>query len=161
MFVCLGVACDVLDGFLARRLQAVTETGKQLDSFADLVTFGVAPITIFLSGLHSFSWYMLPVLLIYPLAGALRLARFNLRGHDNYFIGLPVTAAGFVLAAVLLLKSFLGAYTESFMLFYLLLAFVLYLMMVSRIRVKHLFKNNFPCTVAGDNSFYSCQFTVY
>ncbi|NLM52832.1 MAG: CDP-diacylglycerol--serine O-phosphatidyltransferase [Firmicutes bacterium] len=139
--VFLGVACDFFDGFLARRLQAVTELGKQLDSFADLVTFGVAPVAIFLAGSHSFSWFTLPILLLYPLAGAYRLARFNLQGYAKYFTGLPITAAGFVLAATLLWYNiFSGKYTDSFMIYFLSLSFILSLLMVSRLRVKHLDK---------------------
>jgi len=94
---------DFLDGFAARMLKAHSETGKQLDSLADMVTFGVLPAvfiyTIFKSNsldqtlggaLH---WIMLASVVIVPAFSAIRLARFNTGESDEpFFLGLPTPA---------------------------------------------------------------------
>ena len=99
---------DFLDGFAARMLNAFSETGKQLDSLADMVTFGVLPgvfiYTIFKSlflnpagGISpvygSLQWVVLASVLIVPVLSAIRLARFNADdGKDDFFHGLPAPA---------------------------------------------------------------------
>lgn len=90
---------DSLDGRIARRLNATSEFGRELDSLADLISFGVAPATItYLMYFTDFGWsgYMLAAL--FPVCGALRLARFNLAAIRSYFVGLPITGAGSLLA---------------------------------------------------------------
>lgn len=94
-FILAGALLDFADGLVARLLNAHSELGKQLDSLADVVTFGVAPGLIgyqllFLE--HGQQWFVLVPLMI-PMFGALRLARFNidLRQSDS-FIGLPIPA---------------------------------------------------------------------
>lgn len=94
-FIILGAILDFGDGLVARLLRVHSELGKQLDSLADVVTFGVAPGLIgfqLLHSAHSQEWYTFLPLMI-PLFGALRLARFNidLNQHDS-FIGLPIPA---------------------------------------------------------------------
>jgi CDP-diacylglycerol--serine O-phosphatidyltransferase len=106
---CAGVI-DFLDGFVARLLKASSEIGKQLDSLADVVSFGVAPGLIvyqFLrlsyaqqeEGLDISLWWLLPAFLI-PCAGAYRLARFNIDTEQrDGFRGLPIPAAGLLIAS--------------------------------------------------------------
>lgn len=53
IFICLAAVFDFLDGFVARLLKAYSEIGKQLDSLADVVSFGVAPEQFFLLYLNS------------------------------------------------------------------------------------------------------------
>jgi len=102
---------DFLDGFVARLFKATSEMGKQLDSLADVVSFGVAPGMILYQLLRigfaqqadgldvSFAW-LLPAFLI-PVAGAWRLARFNIDTEQSYsFKGLPIPAAGLFVAAL-------------------------------------------------------------
>jgi len=94
---------DFLDGFAARMLKAFSETGKQLDSLADMITFGVLPAvfiyTIFKSisqdqaGTNTFQWIMMGSVLIVPAFSAIRLARFNVEKTDEpFFLGLPTPA---------------------------------------------------------------------
>lgn len=99
---------DFLDGFAARMLNAYSETGKQLDSLADMVTFGLLPgvfiYTIFKTlFLHpaegigplygSLQWVVLASVLVVPLLSAIRLARFNVySGEEDFFQGLPAPA---------------------------------------------------------------------
>ena len=95
IFIAIGAVADFLDGFAARALKAYSELGKELDSLCDLVTFGVAPAIIVLNlllqqGLDP--WVGWTALLI-PVAGAIRLARFNLDTRQTTtFIGLPIPA---------------------------------------------------------------------
>ena len=111
LFIGLAAVVDFLDGFVARLFKAGSEMGKQLDSLADLVSFGVAPGMIiyqFLrlsfargeSGLDSSFTWLLPAFII-PCAAAWRLARFNLDSSQAFsFKGLPVPAVGMLVASL-------------------------------------------------------------
>ncbi|MBL7922746.1 MAG: CDP-diacylglycerol--serine O-phosphatidyltransferase [Bacteroidia bacterium] len=103
VFILLALLLDFLDGFAARALKANSALGKQLDSLADMVSFGVVPgmmlYTIFFMG--SASSEMNPQLLsagqhamfLVTLFSCLRLARFNIdTRQSNHFIGLPTPA---------------------------------------------------------------------
>ncbi|MEN8202400.1 MAG: CDP-alcohol phosphatidyltransferase family protein [Bacteroidota bacterium] len=94
---------DFLDGFAARMLRAHSETGKQLDALADMVTFGVLPAVFIYTIFRSLSqdqgpggtlhWIMLGSVLIVPAFSAIRLARFNTDESDEpFFSGLPTPA---------------------------------------------------------------------
>ena len=111
--VCIGIAAivDFLDGFVARLFKATSELGAQLDSLADVVSFGVAPGMIFYQllrisfigtedGLDVSVWALMPAV-IFPCAGAYRLARFNVDKSQAYgFKGVPIPAAGLVVASL-------------------------------------------------------------
>lgn len=111
--VCIGIAAivDFLDGFVARLFKATSEIGAQLDSLADVVSFGVAPGMIFYQllrisfigtedGLDVSIWALMPAV-IFPCAGAYRLARFNVDKSQAYgFKGVPIPAAGLVVASL-------------------------------------------------------------
>lgn len=95
---------DGVDGRIARLLKASSRFGAELDSLADFVNFGVAPaVLIFawgLDDLKSFGWI---AVMIFALASALRLARFNVAIDDdkpkwqsNFFTGMPTPAAALV-----------------------------------------------------------------
>lgn len=138
--VIIGMLADGLDGRVARMLNAQSEFGKELDSLSDVITFGVAPAFIMyvvvLRDLH-----MLGIIItaIFPICGALRLARFNVQaGVPGYFIGLPITAAGGVLATLALYHEvFSVALLAASM---LLLAFL----MVSRVKYPNFKKVGIP-----------------
>lgn len=111
LFIGLAAVVDFADGFLARLLKADSAMGKQLDSLADLVSFGVAPALIVFQFLR-LSWAQDPDAMdlgsftlwpafMLPLAAAWRLARFNLAsGSLHHFSGLPVPAAGMLVASL-------------------------------------------------------------
>ncbi|MCY6370735.1 CDP-diacylglycerol--serine O-phosphatidyltransferase [Clostridium ganghwense] len=104
-FIILAALMDRYDGRVARYLNVSSELGKELDSLADLISFGVAP-SILVFNLNSFqqlgiAGYIL--VLIFPIAGAYRLARFNITSFDGAFAGIPITAAGMLLALYCLL----------------------------------------------------------
>ena len=95
VFVGIAAVADFLAGFAARLLHAYSDLGKELDSLCDLVSFGVAPAMIMYNCLDAMStaeWVKWLVLLI-PVCGALRLARFNIDTRQTTsFIGLPIPA---------------------------------------------------------------------
>lgn len=99
-FILIAALIDRYDGRVARFLNVSSELGKELDSLADLVSFGVAP-SILVFSLYNFSnlgviGYLL--VLIFPIAGAYRLARYNTTTFNNVFMGVPITIAGSFLA---------------------------------------------------------------
>jgi CDP-diacylglycerol--serine O-phosphatidyltransferase len=99
--IALAAVFDVLDGPMARRLGKDDRFGTNLDSLADLVSFGAAPALALYWG----SLYALPVIglaacLAFFLCGAWRLARFSICKNPLYFVGCPIPAAG-VLVAIL------------------------------------------------------------
>lgn len=106
--IVLAALLDGLDGRVARLLKASSRFGAELDSLADFVNFGVAPaVLIFTWGfgqpddiLKSVGWICV---LVFALASALRLARFNValdedkpKWQSNYFLGIPTPAAAIV-----------------------------------------------------------------
>lgn len=108
VFIVMGMLFDGFDGRLARLLGVSSEFGKQLDSLSDLVTFGVAPAMLaYTSNLYQLgSFWGILATLPFPLMGALRLARFNvLTSGIGYFVGVPITLAGGLLALFLLYSS--------------------------------------------------------
>lgn len=89
---------DALDGKIARFSGSVSRFGTELDSFADLVSFGIAPAVLLYSlklpYLSEWGWILG---FVFVLCGAFRLARFNLRSRtedDIYYMGLPIPMAG-------------------------------------------------------------------
>lgn len=93
----LGIFFDSLDGFFARLLNAQSEIGKELDSLADMISFGLAPayLYFFLSPMDHWLYYIPPIILV--LGSALRLAIFNTIPDSKYFTGLPTPAVAFFL----------------------------------------------------------------
>lgn len=97
-FACImiGATADFFDGFCARLLHAYSPLGAQLDSLSDLVTFGVAPAMIAFNLLLDVdvSMTMALIVLLLPLCGAIRLARFNVDDSQTIsFRGLPIPSA--------------------------------------------------------------------
>jgi CDP-diacylglycerol--serine O-phosphatidyltransferase len=140
---------DNLDGLAARLLNATSDFGAEFDSMADLVSFGVAPaLLMFNAGLQiggievggpSF-WILLVAVAVFTLAGAMRLARFNLfstQPSTGWFTGIPITAAGggMVSSVVLVLIHQPDIAASLPLRLYLpILMFVLALLMISRLR---------------------------
>ncbi len=102
---------DTLDGRVARMLKGTSLVGKELDSLADLISFGVAPAFIMyfwsLNNLGKFGWLLT---MIFVVCVALRLARFNVSSSsepswkDNYFEGVPSPAGGILVLMPLILS---------------------------------------------------------
>ena len=120
-----AVLFDMLDGRLARMTKTTTEIGVQLDSIADVVTFGLAPAVLAYvwgygatlqegSDLHRLAWFLS---FMYLMCGAFRLARFNVQSSrprilaegtikvdKKSFVGLPIPVAGGLIAALIHFK---------------------------------------------------------
>jgi CDP-diacylglycerol--serine O-phosphatidyltransferase len=112
---------DMLDGRIARMTKTTTEIGIQLDSIADVVTFGLAPAVLAYvwgygasltegTNLHQLAWF---ISFMYLMCGAFRLARFNVQASrprivaagtiktdKKSFVGLPIPVAGGLIAAI-------------------------------------------------------------
>ncbi|MDZ7775883.1 MAG: CDP-diacylglycerol--serine O-phosphatidyltransferase [Bacteroidales bacterium] len=114
-FIVLAAVMDFLDGMAARVLKAYSEVGEQLDSLADLISFGLAPAVLLFqlithalegSGLSEYPEIAYAVILL-PLFSALRLARFNT--HDTQkssFLGLAVPASALFFAGIALAAAY-------------------------------------------------------
>jgi len=110
MFIALAALVDFFDGFVARLLKVNSDLGKQLDSLADVVSFGVAPSFIVfqflrlslatdINALSQTTLMMAPAFII-ALAGAYRLAKFNIDpDQSTYFKGVPIPMIGILTAA--------------------------------------------------------------
>jgi CDP-diacylglycerol---serine O-phosphatidyltransferase len=115
LFIGLAALVDFFDGLVARLFKATSPLGKQLDSLADVVSFGVAPGMILYQLLRiscmsqengvdvSVLWF-LPAML-FPCAAAFRLAKFNIDESQRYgFKGVPTPAAGLLIASLPLIS---------------------------------------------------------
>ena len=125
---------DRYDGQVARLLKVSSGLGKELDSLADLVSFGVAPsMLIFnLYDFMSLGYLGYICFLIFPVAGAYRLARYNNSTFNNVYTGIPITLAGMLVAlyALITLNS-----THNFPLTIIIMLILSYLM-ISKFQIK-------------------------
>lgn len=118
-FILLACIFDFLDGFAARILNAASPIGKELDSLADVVTFGVLPGFIIynlyqVSGLLNLYPFLFLLPFLIPVFSALRLAKFNMdtRQTDS-FIGLPTPANAILIASFPLILLEQGYYEDG------------------------------------------------
>ncbi len=117
IFICVAAILDFFDGFMARLLNAYSDVGEQLDSLADVVSFGVAPGAILFTllefslfgtnqpiyeiGANWYEWLILFSAFLVPVFGAIRLALFNANPTDEpFFRGLPIPANGLFWASL-------------------------------------------------------------
>ncbi len=158
--IVFAIIFDTLDGRVARMTRTSTELGVQLDSLADVLTFGIAPTVLMYSwaigatfdeanSLHAFGVF---VLFMYLMCGTFRLARFNLQAtrprvllegtpkvDKKNFVGLPIPPAAGLLAAIvylhpLPLSVFNGNLSNIYTILMMILLAGLGLLMVSTIR---------------------------
>jgi CDP-diacylglycerol--serine O-phosphatidyltransferase len=102
-FVILAAGFDFLDGFAARLLKVQSDMGKELDSLADVVSFGVLPgiLLYSLTKTQTDSQFLPFLTLIIPLLSAYRLAKFNLdTRQSDRFLGLPTPANALLLSTL-------------------------------------------------------------
>lgn len=118
----LALVCDVLDGFIARRMVRHSSLGADLDSLADIVSFGVAPAVLgFTLGLRAL-WDAL-ILIYFVLCGISRLARFNVTasalsggtGKVKYYEGTPIPTS--IIIVIILGIAFWQGRIDNFILF--------------------------------------------
>ncbi len=144
--VMVAAVLDGLDGRLARALRGTSRFGAELDSLADFVDFGVAPALILyfssLQHIQSFGWY---AALIFVIAAALRLARFNTMldlpdpppWQGQFFTGMPAPAGAIVglLPLYLQLSSFVEPNTRLPV--PLVIAYVIFVAFLMASRIPH------------------------
>lgn len=126
-FIFLGGLFDLFDGRVARKLNVMSSFGKELDSLADVVTFGVAPAMIaYEVSLQYLNGFGLVAVLVYAVCGLVRLARFNVKQSTlTIFVGMPIPAA----AIILMIFTFTAT-----PIFLILATFLLAALMVSQVR---------------------------
>ena len=118
--ILLAAVFDFLDGMSARLLNAYSELGKQLDSLADLISFGLAPAvivyhvmkstllidTLYPHNIETYKLFFLFSILLIPIFSALRLAKFNIDTRQTTsFIGLPTPANALFFASIPIISS--------------------------------------------------------
>ncbi|CAM4025136.1 CDP-diacylglycerol--serine O-phosphatidyltransferase [Saccharibacillus endophyticus] len=105
--ILLGLLCDFFDGYFARKLDAASELGKELDSLADLVTFGVAPAAlVYVASLHEIAVLGALCCVIYLCCCAVRLARFNVKQACLAgFVGMPTPLAAILILLISVLST--------------------------------------------------------
>jgi CDP-diacylglycerol--serine O-phosphatidyltransferase len=107
-----GMILDFSDGFAARMLKAYSDIGRDLDSLADVVTFGIAPGAIVLTLLTSAGLTFAPafaVAALIPAASALRLAKFNNdTSQSTSFRGLATPGSAFIVVSLVIASEYTG-----------------------------------------------------
>ena len=134
----IGLAFDAIDGFVARWLKAQSNFGKELDSLADMVSFGIAPAFFYSLLSPSDHWFYYLPPLYFVIGAACRLAVFNTKESTDYFSGLPTPAA-----AMFMIGLILGVHFEEDLYLsilrndtiYHLIPLVLMLLMLSNLRM--------------------------
>lgn len=102
-FIFLAMLFDSMDGRVARRLEATSPFGTELDSLADAISFGVAPAFLVYSvWLNIYGTLGILASACLVIGGIARLARFNMLGPRPYFVGLPIPAVGAFLATLVI-----------------------------------------------------------
>jgi CDP-diacylglycerol---serine O-phosphatidyltransferase len=157
VLIAIAAIIDFFDGMLARLMKAESAIGKELDSLADIVTFGVAPAMIMYELLRNaymelpdainVSVVNLSFALLIPCFGAYRLARFNTEKKSaDYFKGLPIPVTGLLVASfpmIILFQPFhLDNYLQNIWILYGIIFLLCYLM-VSGIKMINLKFRNF------------------
>jgi CDP-diacylglycerol--serine O-phosphatidyltransferase len=132
-FLFVALILDTFDGKVAGWMNQRSEFGKQLDSLADLVSFGVAPAYMYFAqaGRH---WAELIILVAFVTCGMLRLARYNI-SHASGFEGVPITVNGFVFPALVSIGAILPETIKIWPWVFVVLS----VLMVSNLDIKRLF----------------------
>lgn len=162
IFIGLAAIFDLLDGFAARALKIFSPIGADLDSLADVVSFGVAPSMILykmLWGAYMLEpyamdvsmWAMLPAFAVAAFA-AIRLAKYNVYSTSkSEFTGMPVPAVGLFVASLPFLNFYgsttLGVFFQSKWVIYAVIGLLSYLM-VSEIKFLKLLPENISIKTA-------------
>ena len=145
--ICFGFFFDTFDGRVARLTKTQSDLGRELDSLADVITFGAAPaLLVYKWGLTSFGRLGVLIAGLYVCAGALRLARFNVLSHreqmagqkkpGKYTLGLSIPPAASVLVLMVILSHHSGEFRVVSESATAAIVLVLSVLMVSRVRFR-------------------------
>lgn len=147
LLIVLAAVFDVLDGLIARMLHTSSRFGVELDSLADVVSFGAAPAFLIYSAYYyRMDWYVM-ILSAFPLIfGAFRLARFNVETEDlekkGDFQGLPIPISAITLSSFVLAFYHNGILEKPFADFMIPVTLLVSFLMVSRIQYSSFPKLN-------------------
>jgi CDP-diacylglycerol--serine O-phosphatidyltransferase len=145
--ICFGLVFDTFDGRVARLTKTQTDLGRDLDSLADVITFGAAPaLLVYKWGLIDFGYTGIFIAGLFVCAGALRLARFNVlsrrsetSGHKNpgkFTLGLSIPPAASLLVFMVIVSHNSGEYRLVSETSLAAIVLVLSFLMVSRVRFR-------------------------
>lgn len=114
LFLFCAAICDLLDGKVARALNATSKFGMELDSLSDMVSFGLAPaLLMYLAVLQPLGTVGMAIAIAFPLCGAVRLARFNSDSSGIgkvTFLGCPIPIAASYLWSMVLVRDGLSVW---------------------------------------------------
>jgi CDP-diacylglycerol--serine O-phosphatidyltransferase len=140
--ILFAVLFDSADGRVARMTKTESDFGLQMDSLADVISFGVAPaILVYKWGLTHFGLLGMLVAFVFAACGALRLARFNVLAAESvntpkYFTGLPIPLAAASIVSLVLLHSRMGGVQLGYQPLLIVVVLLLSLLMVSNIHYR-------------------------
>jgi CDP-diacylglycerol--serine O-phosphatidyltransferase len=145
--ICFGFFFDTFDGRVARLTKTQTDLGRDLDSLADVITFGAAPaLLVYKWGLTSFGRWGMFIAGLFLCAGALRLARFNVlsrreeaggqKAPPKYMMGLSIPTAASVLVFMVIVSHNAGEFQLISEGSTAIIVLVLSVLMVSRVRFR-------------------------
>lgn len=104
VLIVLALFVDGIDGRLSRKFNVTSIIGKELDSLSDYLSFGVAPSLFYIVIQAELIWIHYVVILVFLLCGAFQIAKYNTEypygSSENIFLGLPINAAGILIAAM-------------------------------------------------------------
>ncbi len=138
-FIFLGSLFDFLDGNLARKFDVESEFGKQLDSFADLITFGIAPMVLISRFCNYYT--ILIIIIIYVTCVIYRLARHNQSDNHTVFVGVPsLVGCWMVVIACLVLNYTVDLFNANllFEIFAYIYILIISFLMVSKIKINRI-----------------------
>lgn len=139
VYIIIAALIDRYDGRIARRLNVSNEIGKELDSLADLVSFGIAPALLIFHKFAFADFHFVKLtgvcfLLLYIISGCYRLGRYNVSTFDGNFSGVPITIAGLILSVY----SLIVPISPIFLFVSVVLLLVLSILMVSKLKLRKL-----------------------
>ncbi|MBM4763426.1 CDP-diacylglycerol--serine O-phosphatidyltransferase [Bacillus sp. B15-48] len=151
ILIFIAIMLDAVDGRVARILGVSNELGKELDSLADIVSFGVAP-ALLVANTYLADFGMMGIVMagLFPLFGAYRLARFNISDFTEshrHFKGIPITLAGGIVTFLVLFAKIIP------LLVFIILYYFLAILMVSKIKIPSLKKIKLPKYIILINLF--------
>ena len=124
----LSLFFDFLDGYFARKLNAVSDFGKQLDSFSDIVSFGLLPTLIlydwFINNSSNNLFRYISILIL--IFSAIRLSKFNLDNRkDSVFYGLPTPVVALFFNSLIFSSDYISQFVSQELLLVLIILFSL------------------------------------
>ncbi|MFA5512580.1 MAG: CDP-diacylglycerol--serine O-phosphatidyltransferase, partial [Candidatus Kapaibacterium sp.] len=144
LFILIAAIFDMLDGLVARLINAASEFGAELDSLCDVVSFGVAP-SFMLYNVYFYQLNEFGILLaaLPALSGAARLARFNIQltNHEDkiYFKGLPIPSAALTIVSFVIFSDTYSYFTDGIInYFYLALVLLISYSMISTVKFDNI-----------------------